>query len=576
MTFNTISIENLRAHPKFTECTLDAIDYNLRKEPLGSWALRPSTSHSEKMTLVFHTRVLSDFGYKSMTKNRRFSVTDGNLVLDNGTKFSSLEELVADTTATSRKFANNEQWYNHWNCDFGGLTPRTLSSIPNIPNGSWFIQYNSSTSSGLFVLVVNSELIVKGVRILPDGYQIEETEEVHATVEELANFIPEATTPLSSYLSSLYEENQLDVHHIRCKNLPISCEEFTNKLRQPWIDLGWESICPIQYNEQIDRTVIYLTIHQIKCLGFYFGDIFSKSFGYGYQDEKTIFDGYEIEKWALVPEKVRHPFACARNLFQKNIRRELDTMTAKPVLTTNPEEFQEPLDTILHWLGQDVCKGVHIGEVHQHKSPKLLIKNHMKELKEAGVDTLFLEFLPYKSTRVALEAYSNAPHKPMPPQLMATLLAQDICCVGKDQIGLVEIVENAVKEGIRVVGLESSNTEIILGGYGDTTDKTIMRSTMFNWTAGKIIEKEKGAGKYLSLMGNTHTSLSSGNPGLSEITGQPNILVFDKEKPSSKPNHFHLLNSRNREIPSGFNKEKVFVGLDGTYHAIHHVEVASN
>lgn len=186
-------------------------------------------------------------------------------------------------------------------------------------------------------------------------------------------------------------------------------------------------------------------------------------------------------------------------------------------LSTPPEQLTT------QQLISDVFKeheGCFIGEDHSHISPKKFLINHIQQLKQEGVRTLFLEHIPSETMQSELDYYFNSPDIEMPPNLAFYLDHQDKGqLVADPQWGFKALVKEAKLAGIRVVAIDTEASYDILSGQN--------RFKAMNYQAYQIIEKEKQNGKYIALVGSAHVCQNKDVYGLSELLGQPNIIIAD-------------------------------------------------
>jgi hypothetical protein len=184
----------------------------------------------------------------------------------------------------------------------------------------------------------------------------------------------------------------------------------------------------------------------------------------------------------------------------------------------------------------------------------------MEKLKASGVTTIFLEFLS-EDDQKAIDRYLNSKEADvqLAPEVQAKVIDEENRPFSKanNGSGLGDVIRVAKQHGIRVVGIESEASTWLdfdpaMGHSGAS------RMIGMNYSAKKIIEREKGEGKYVALVGNTHTSTHKNVPGMSELLGVPNLLIFPKLK--------------GQAVRTGFNISSPVEGLTGMYHAVFEVE----
>ena len=169
-------------------------------------------------------------------------------------------------------------------------------------------------------------------------------------------------------------------------------------------------------------------------------------------------------------------------------------------------------------LTEQNFNGFIIGEIHSEKNSKKFLIDNMQQLKNEGVETLFLEFLPFDTLQHDIDAYLSGPPGVFMPRSLELLLDEKDTGfeIGKNSpYGFKALVRAAKNAGIRVVGIETNASE--KAGFTDMGSTGSERTMGLNFTAQEIIKREKGQSKFVALMGNTHATTSYGVPGLSEI-----------------------------------------------------------
>lgn len=184
-------------------------------------------------------------------------------------------------------------------------------------------------------------------------------------------------------------------------------------------------------------------------------------------------------------------------------------------------------DLIDHLFNQCHSSGLIVGEQHEHSSPKKFIIDNLDRLKQVGVTTLFIEHLFHETMQPLLEATKA------PPLLDSYLKHLDReAGLKQGQPGFHQLVTAAKAAGIRVVAIDNRDAykaNISNSGIGAMVDEARNgdRYKTMNYVACSIIEKEKGNGKFIALVGNAHSTTCEKVLGLSEILGCPTILVED-------------------------------------------------
>jgi hypothetical protein len=233
---------------------------------------------------------------------------------------------------------------------------------------------------------------------------------------------------------------------------------------------------------------------------------------------------------------------CARNVifrvqesgFKEFIRRQEELLeharlfyeTCEHISVTIPEETFSKTSSIFSALLANV-EGVCLGEYsHSHLASKAMLINHMEELYNLGVRTLYFEHAFYESMTKPL-----ARELKIPEHIELYLQQLDSGnSVGSRNFTFLNTVKKALEVGIRVVPIDTS----VSYGCGAHRKRGITstddRVKGMNFVATQIIEEEqkKVPGKYVALMGATHLcEYIEGVPGVSELLGVPSVLTED-------------------------------------------------
>lgn len=172
-------------------------------------------------------------------------------------------------------------------------------------------------------------------------------------------------------------------------------------------------------------------------------------------------------------------------------------------------------------------QGIIVGEIHHHRTPKMVLINQMKNLYDAGVRLFFLEHACHDTLQNEFDDFfKNKIPSPFLEKFLTTNFGNAVEC--KKRLYFM-MVQAAVNQGIRPIALERSTTQKI--GYnsiGGSTGKD--RILAMNITAKEIIDMYEGQGKYIVFDGSAHNSFSSDIMGLSEICAIPSIVISDGNK----------------------------------------------
>lgn len=167
-----------------------------------------------------------------------------------------------------------------------------------------------------------------------------------------------------------------------------------------------------------------------------------------------------------------------------------------------------------------------IGEAHADAASKALLKKHMKALKEAGYDTLYVEHMLTDLHQADLDTFLRTQR--MPDRLKAYLHRQDRGHMPtyKGNDTYTEVFQAAAKYKIRIRALDCTASYHLKGIY----DEDISRNEMFSYFATQVIEADQlahGPHRWLALIGSAHTNFNLGVPGLADTLSAVSLHVRD-------------------------------------------------
>jgi hypothetical protein len=179
--------------------------------------------------------------------------------------------------------------------------------------------------------------------------------------------------------------------------------------------------------------------------------------------------------------------------------------------------------------------GLVIGEAHAHRSSKQFLIKHMKLFKAQGVKTLYVEHLLTDLHQAELEVFFST--QKMPKSLKRYLSSQNLGHMGS-QVGgatYTDVVNVANKYGIRVRALDCVASYHVKGLRG-----TDPRSTLFSYFANEVIKADQaalGPHKWVAFMGNAHTNMYQGVPGIAQLQDAVSLTVRDVAPGSARSLH---------------------------------------
>lgn len=172
-------------------------------------------------------------------------------------------------------------------------------------------------------------------------------------------------------------------------------------------------------------------------------------------------------------------------------------------------------------------QGLVIGEAHSGLGSKRLLIDNMRELRKQNVRVLYMEHLMTDFQQADLDAFNRS--GVMPDDLKEYLSNLDVG-YGNDRserYTFSQVLRSAQKEGIRVQSIDC------MASYRqawDVAPSPVIRQEMMNFHAHLVINADqaaRGASKWVALMGNSHSNLFEGVPGVSELQGAIGLRVED-------------------------------------------------
>lgn len=167
-----------------------------------------------------------------------------------------------------------------------------------------------------------------------------------------------------------------------------------------------------------------------------------------------------------------------------------------------------------------------IGEAHGDVSSKALLKKHMKGLKQAGYDTLYVEHVLTDLHQADLNIFLQTQR--MPDRLKTYLRHQDRghmrAYEGNDTY--TEVYQAAAKYNIRIKALDCTASYHLKG----LSDEVVSRNEMLSYFATQVIEADQlanGPHKWVALIGSAHTNYNLGVPGLADTLSAVSLHVRD-------------------------------------------------
>ncbi len=247
------------------------------------------------------------------------------------------------------------------------------------------------------------------------------------------------------------------------------------------------------------------------------------------EDPLYISGVWKSEAMMITNLGVKNFFAWQEECF----RRAEDFFAAREFKKVNPPQSERG-ELIAERLLRDY-QGFCIGEYsHSDIEPKRYLIEHLDELKKSGVKTLYLEHLFYDSMQKLFNSLHKSTEKTLAPYIVTYLEMMDEgYMINERCYGYLALVQAALKAGIRIVGIDTTGSYLCGADRGKGVEDLKTRCIGMNFVAGQIMQHEqekKDAGKYVALIGITHTLSQYGVPGVAEIMHIPAVSVVNSGK----------------------------------------------
>ncbi|KDN82099.1 toxin glutamine deamidase domain-containing protein [Kitasatospora cheerisanensis] len=253
---------------------------------------------------------------------------------------------------------------------------------------------------------------------------------------------------------------------------------------------------------------------------------------WGYQGNKLT---EEVGKLDFRTEPNYQAQLERRNILERLARQDADTVWPphdRPLVRDRLAGQTNAVDGVLGLLQGDgvhpAHDGIVVGETHQNASSWGYLKDNMRGLKEAGVDTVYIEALRDESAQRDLDAFLK-PGGEMSARLEKLVSAYDKQWKSPAGAGLHETLHAAKANGVRVRAID---------GYAARTpnsgaDMYQQRARLMNSYAHDVIarDREGQSGKYVVITGASHalqhTSMRPDQPihGLADMLGVPPVRL---------------------------------------------------
>lgn len=230
----------------------------------------------------------------------------------------------------------------------------------------------------------------------------------------------------------------------------------------------------------------------------------------------------------------QQPLRDVRNVFFQKRSKLAEDATAffnnrthsliRPVLPTF--SFDEPHASIIHKLFS-ASDGLVIGESHGALSSKAFLINNMQELARQGVKRIYFEHLLTDIHTPLIKAFYRSRSAQMSEELRSYL--RGIYPPQSDaHYSFQNVLIKAREVGIKIQPIDCTASYMIRDL--PDTDGTL-RQKLMNFYATEVIQwvqtTKRHPGKWIALVGNSHTNNYRGVPGLAELTGSIGLRIED-------------------------------------------------
>ncbi|PVZ12407.1 MULTISPECIES: membrane-targeted effector domain-containing toxin [unclassified Pseudomonas] len=170
-------------------------------------------------------------------------------------------------------------------------------------------------------------------------------------------------------------------------------------------------------------------------------------------------------------------------------------------------------------------RGLVIGEAHWARAPKQLLVEQMDRFAKEGVETLYMEHLLSDAHQADLDHFTQTGDMPAKLRRYLEVLDQGQRTDPKGQYTFTAVIKAAQKSGIRVRALDcAASYRVHINPFDDSQT---LRQQLMNYYAHQVITSEPEAGKWVALMGNSHSDNYLGVPGVADLEGVPSIRAED-------------------------------------------------
>lgn len=188
--------------------------------------------------------------------------------------------------------------------------------------------------------------------------------------------------------------------------------------------------------------------------------------------------------------------------------------------------LHDPQPTIIEKLLR-ASDGLVIGESHSAESSKAFLMDNMQLLARQGVKRIYFEHLLTDVHTPLLKAFYRSRTAPMADELRNYLNGIYPLSLNR-YYSFSNVVTKARDAGIKVQPIDCT-ASYILHDLPDGTNT--LRQRMMNYYATEVIQwaqtTKHSPGKWVALVGDSHSNVFKGIPGLAELTGSIGLRIED-------------------------------------------------
>lgn len=256
------------------------------------------------------------------------------------------------------------------------------------------------------------------------------------------------------------------------------------------------------------------------------------SYGYNSPDTDTKIGTPIIEQKRVLQKAAARFFASLPEGRSPSVPKTVQTMGPKDILYC----LLSNNDTVV------------IGELHKDKSSKKLLIDNMAQLKELGVDAIYLEHVFYDTQKELFDAYLASDSLAMPALLADYLhnLDNGFHLNNREDFSpytFTGLVVQAKRYAIRIIPIDTVASYATGSAlHMEAGSDPAKRCLMMNYVAAQTYIKEKNSHrKAIFFVGSAHINKTNSKvPGITEITHGPTLVITDKnddEKESTAEKH---------------------------------------